>query len=90
MMTHAQRHEKIGMERTFEYFDDKACPLRSVTHDHCSSASKLIKERGDTIDNKDTWHTTKKLTSKTAKIGKGKAHNIGKTWHPELRGPLGV
>ena len=80
-----QRHEKIGMKRTFDYFDEKSCPLRSVTHDNCGPTSKLIKERGDIEDNKDTWHCTKKLTTVTSKIGKGKAKNHGTTWHSELK-----
>ncbi len=79
-----QRHENIGVKHTFEYFDQNQCPLRSVIHDDCGPTSKLIRERGDTIDDKDTWHATKGVAKKVKKICKGRVNAEGITWHSEL------
>ena len=57
-----QRHELIGVERMYQFFDEQCVPVKNHAHDNNASVSKYVTtERSPTQNAKDTWHATKSL-----------------------------
>lgn len=80
-----QRHELIGIQRIYNYFDGQDCPVNVHCHDSNASVSKFIKtNRHPTVSTLDTWHATKNLSKTMSKITRGPKKLSGISWHPEL------
>ena len=59
-----QRHEKIGTERIYDYFDQNEVPIRIHTHDHNMSINKMVKvqhKEDGVLNQNDKWHALKNL-----------------------------
>ena len=81
-MTHV--HKDMRLKGSKGYLNEKCCPVNNHTHDDNAVVSKLVQLRGDTTDNKDTWHLTKNIARELRKITCGPRRLEGKQWHPEL------
>ena len=80
-----QRHEVIGVQRFYQYFEDQGIPIKCHAHDNNASVSKYLREeQPDTENAKDTWHATKGVSRDAKKICAGPAYQEGKVWHREL------
>lgn len=80
-----QRHELIGVERIYNHLDTQGCPVKVHCHDSNASVSKFIKtNRNPTVSTLDTWHATKNISKRMAKITRGPKKQSGISWHPEL------
>lgn len=80
-----QRHELIGVQKSFEYFDNKNVTIKVFTHDMNMSVNAWVRDhRPDVTNQNEWWHGIKGLKKNIDKVSKGARKNSGKTWHPEL------
>ena len=82
-----QRHEKIGTERIYDYFDQNEVPIRIHTHDRNMSINKMVKvqhKEDGVLNQNDKWHALKNLKKGLNAISSGPKYKSGITWHTEL------
>ena len=79
-----QRHERLGTEKVYKYFEDEGVEVGVHSHDRNMSINKLVKSTPFTTNQNDTWHSIRTLKKTVAKMGFGAKYLKGKTWHPQL------
>jgi hypothetical protein len=80
-----QRHEKLGTERMYEYFEQKGVSVRTHAHDRNMSINKYVRDNQVlTTNQNDPWHCIKSLKTAVKGIGSGPQYLRGKTWHSQL------
>lgn len=81
----SQRHEKIGTERIYEFLDEQGVDVNVHIHDRNLSINKLVKSKGNIINQNDSWHGVKPIKEKMKKVSSGPAYSKGKTWSEDLQ-----
>ena len=89
-----QKHELIGTERIYSYFEnlDDECKtsIRIHCHDRNTSVNKFIQTNPMGAEStNDTWHATKNIAKNIKTICSGPRYKEGSTWHPELADKAG-
>ena len=79
-----QRHEKIGTERIYSYMDEHDAKIGIHCHDRNLFINKFIRESTDSVNQNDTWHCVKAMTTSLTKISSGTLRAKGKTWSFQL------
>lgn len=84
-----QKHELIGTERIYSYFehldDEHKVNIRLHCHDRNTSVNKFINTSGMGAESaNDTWHATKNIAKEIKTICSGPRYKEGSTWHSEL------
>lgn len=79
-----QRHEKLGTMRIYENLSEEDVYVRVHAHDRNMAVNKYIKDRKDTVNQNDPWHTIKTLKKAITQIGHGTKKSKGTSWHEEL------
>lgn len=79
-----QRHEKLGTEKAYDYFEEKGVEVAVHAHDRNMSINKLVKDKPLTVNQNDTWHSIRTLKKVVYNLGMGPKYLKGKTWHPQL------
>ena len=87
--TSTQKHELIGTERIYNYFqnlkDEHEVKIRVHCHDRNTSVNNFINKNGMGAEStNDTWHATKNIAKEVKNICSGPRYKEGTTWHPEL------
>jgi len=80
----SQRHEKLGTNNIYKYFDEQNVSINVHTHDRNLSINKLVRETGFTGNQNDIWHAVKSLKKNLTNISKGPKAMEGKTWSEEI------
>ena len=73
-----QRHERLGTEKAYEYFEQEGVQIAVHSHDRNLSINKLVKSKQDTINQNDTWHSIRTLKKTVGKLGGGPKYLKGK------------
>ena len=80
----SQRHEKIGTEKLYTYFDSKDVSINVHTHDRNMTINKFVKTRGYTVNQNDSWHGVKTVKKAMKTVSSGAKYKEGKTWSEQL------
>ena len=80
----SKRHEKLGTEKLYAYFDSKDVSLNVHTHDRNMTINKLVKTQGYTVNQNDSWHGVKTIKKAMKTVSSGAKYKEGKTWSEQL------
>ncbi len=80
----SQRHEKIGTERVYRYFEEEEVSVGVHCHDRNLSINKYVREETNATNQNDVWHCVKSVKTALKKVSSGPKYQEGKTWSFQL------